>query len=175
VLEETGLKILVVNTAHMKAIPGKKTDVKDAEWIADLLRHGLLRASYIPDRPQRELRELVRYRTNLIRQRAQVVHRLQKVLEGANIKLSSVVADISGRSGRAMLEAVIDGQEDATDLADLARGRLRSKRAQLTAALRGSVGPHQRYVLRSQLRHLDFLDAEISELSAEIVRRLAPS
>jgi transposase len=101
VLEQTGLKIFVVNAAHMKAIPGKKTDVKDAEWIADLLRHGLLRASYIPDRPQRELRELVRYRTSLIRQRAQVVHRLQKVLEGANIKLSSVVADISGRSGRA--------------------------------------------------------------------------
>jgi transposase len=174
VLEGTELKVLVVNAAHMKAIPGKKTDVKDAEWIADLLRHGLLRASFIPDRPQRELRELVRYRTSLIRQRAQVVHRIQKLLEGANIKLSSVVADISGASGRAMLEAVIDGQEDPAQLAGLARGRLRSKHSQLTAALRGSVGPHQRYVLRSQLRHLDFMDAEISELNTEITRRLAP-
>lgn len=174
VLEGTELKVLVVNAAHMKAIPGKKTDVKDAEWIADLLRHGLLRASFIPDRPQRELRELVRYRTSLIRQRAQVVHRLQKVLEGANIKLSSVVADISGASGRAILEAVIDGQEDPAQLAGLARGRLRSKHSQLTAALRGSIGPHQRYVLRSQLRHLDFMDAEITELNTEITRRMAP-
>jgi transposase len=111
-LEGLDLTLLPVNTKHIKAVPGRKTDVKDAEWIADLLRHGLLRASFIPDRPQRELRELVRYCRNLIRQRAQVVNRIQQVLEGANIKLSSVATDIIGASGRAMLEALAEGNAD---------------------------------------------------------------
>ena len=111
-LEGLELELLVVNAKHIKAVPGRKTDVKDAEWIADLLRHGLLRSSYIPDRPQRELRELVRYRRNLVRQRSQVVNRIQQVLEGANIKLSSVATDITGVSGRAMLHAMADGQEE---------------------------------------------------------------
>jgi transposase len=104
-LEGLDFTLLVVNAKHIKAVPGRKTDVKDAEWIADLLRHGLLQGSYIPDRSQRELRELVRYRRNLIRQRAQVVNRIQQVLEGANIKLSSVATDITGASGREMLDA----------------------------------------------------------------------
>jgi transposase len=116
--------LLVVNAKHIKVVPGRKTDVKDAEWIADLLRHGLLQGSYIPDRSQRELLELVRYRRNLIRQRAQVVNRMQQILEGANIKLSSVATDITGASGRAMLQAFAEGADDPQLLAALAKGRL---------------------------------------------------
>src|ERR671918_986102 len=143
-LEGLDFTLLVVNAKHIKAVPGRKTDVKDAEWIADLLRHGLLQGSYIPDRSQRELRELVRYRRNLIRQRAQVVNRIQQVLEGANIKLSSVASDVVGVSGRAMLEALVQGREDPEQLAELARGTLRKKRLALAEALRGLMGPHQR-------------------------------
>ena len=174
VLDGRGLTLLVVNAQHIKAIPGRKTDVKDAAWIADLLRHGLLRGSRIPDRAQREQQELVRYRTRLIQQRAQVVQRIQKGLEGANIKLSAVVADVVGVSGRAMLDALVAGTEDAEALAALARGRLRTKQAALSEALEGSVGPAQRVLLDSHLRHLDFLDAEINRLSAEIAERVRP-
>ena len=134
-LEGLDLTLLVVNARHMKAVPGRKTDVKDAEWIAQLLQHGLLRASYIPDRPQRELRELVRYRRNLVRQRAQVVNRIQQLLEGANIKLSSVARDVVGVSGRAMLEALVSGADDPQALAELAKGKLRQKRPELAEAL----------------------------------------
>ena len=139
-LEGLDLTLLVVNARHMKAVPGRKTDVKDAEWIAQLLPHGLLRASYIPDRPQRELRELVRYRRNLVRQRAQVVNRIQQLLEGANIKLSSVARDVVGVSGRAMLEALVSGADDPQALAELAKGKLRQKRPELAEALRGIDG-----------------------------------
>ena len=120
--EGLDLSLLVANAQHIKAVPGRKTDVRYAQWIADLLRHGLLRGSYIPDRDQRELRELVRYRRTLIGQRAQVINRIQKVLEGANIKLSSVASNIAGISGRAMLKAIANGHEDPVALADLARG-----------------------------------------------------
>jgi transposase len=173
-LEGRGLTLLVVNARHIKAVPGRKTDVRDAAWIADLLRHGLVRGSHIPERAQRELQELARYRTRLVQERAQVVQRIQKVLEGANIKLSAVVADVVGVSGRAMLEALVGGTEDPEALAGLARGRLQAKRAALLEALAGRVGPPQRLLLGSQLRHLDFLDAEIAQLSAEIARRLHP-
>ena len=173
-LEALELTLLVVNAQHIKAVPGRKTDVKDAEWIAALLRHGLLRGSLIPDRPQRELRELVRYRRSLIRQRAQVVNRMQKVLEGANIKLSSVVSNIVGASGRAMLEAISRGIEDAQTLASLARGSLRQKRPALEEALRGLIGPHQRLLIQSQLRHLEFMDEEIGRMDDEIARRMGP-
>ncbi len=173
-LEGLGLELLVVNAQHIKAVPGKKTDVKDAEWIAELLRHGLLRGSYIPERPQRELRELVRYRTTLVRQRSQVVNRIQKVLEGANIKLSSVASNVVGVSGRAMLEALIAGIEDPQALAGLAKGTLRQKRQALESALRGLMGPHQRLMLTSLLRHLDFLDDEISRMDQEIAERMRP-
>jgi len=173
-LEGTGLTLLVVNARHIKAVPGRKTDMKDAEWIAALLRHGLLRASYIPDRPQRELRELVRYRRTLIQGRAQVVNRIQKLLEGANIKLSSVASDVVGVSGRAILEAMVQGMEDPQALADLAKGKLREKRLALEEALRGLMGPHQRLLLQSHLRHLDFLDAEITALDEEVAARMAP-
>ena len=173
-LEALELTLLVVNAQHIKAMPGRKTDVKDAEWIAELLRHGLLRGSLIPDRPQRELRELARYRRSLIRQRAQIVNRMQKVLEGANIKLSSVVSNIVGASGRAMLEAISQGIEDPQALASLARGSLRQKRPALEEALRGLIGHHQRLLLQSQLRHLEFMDEEIARMDEEIAKRMRP-
>ena len=173
-LEALDLTLLVVNAQHIKAVPGRKTDVKDAEWIADLLRHGLLRGSFIPDRPQRELRELARYRRSLVRQRAQVVNRIQKVLEGANVKLSSVATNIVGASGRAMLEAISRGVDDPEALAALARGSLRGKRPALAEALRGLVGQHQRFLLQSQLRNLDFLHDEITQMDEEIAKRMGP-
>ena len=174
VLEALGLTLLVMNAQHIKAVPGRKTDVKDAEWIADLLRHGLVTGSFIPERPQRELRELVRYRRSLIRQRAQVVNRIQKVLEGANIKLSSVASNIMGASGRAMLEAISKGVDDPQLLAAYAKGRLKDKRPQLVEALKGLIGPHQRTVLGSQLRVIEFLDEEIVRMDGEIAERMRP-
>jgi len=166
-LEGVDLTLLVVNAQHVKAVPGRKTDVKDAEWLADLLRHGLLRGSYVPNRAQRELRELVRYRAGMVRQRGQVVQRIQKVLEGANIKLSSVASDIVGKSGRAMLEALVAGTEDPEALASLAQGRLQKKRPALVAAMQGLLGHHQRLMLQSQLRHLDFLDNEVEKMGQQ--------
>ena len=173
-LLEDDFEVWVVNAAHIKTVPGRKTDMKDAEWIADLLRHGLLRASFIPDRPQRELRELCRHRRQLIRQRAQVVNRIQKVLEGGNIKLSSVATDVVGASGRAMLRAMIAGEDDPETLASMARGRLREKRLMLVDALEGSMGSHQRMMLDSYLRHLDFLEREIERVSEEVEDRTRP-
>lgn len=173
-LEGTGLTLLVVNARHIKAVPGRKTDVRDAEWIADLLRHGLLRGSFIPDRGQRELRELVRYRRRLIEERAREAERLHKTLEGANIKLGAVAANILGVSGRAMLEALVEGRADPEVLAAMAKGKLRDKHDRLVAALRGLIGPHQRRLLATQLRHIDFLDAEIAGLSGEIEERMRP-
>lgn len=174
-LESFEFKLLVVNAQRVKGVPKRKTDMKDAEWIATLLRHGLLQGSFIPDRSHRELRELVRYRRNLIRQRSQVVNRIQKVLEGANIKLSTVVADVVGVSGRAMLEAMIQGIEDPATLADLARGRMQKKRPALQEALHGSMGAHQRMALASQLRHIDFLDGEIARTDEEVSRQMVSS
>ncbi len=173
-IEGLNLTLLVVNARHMKAVPGRKTDVKDAGWIAQLLQHGLLRASYIPDRPQRELRELVRYRRNLVRQRAQVVNRIQQVLEGANIKLSSVARDVVGVSGRAMLEALASGADDPQAMAELAKGELRRKRPELAEALQGLMGSHQRLLLQSQLHHLDFIGQEISQMDQEVATRMDP-
>ena len=173
-LLEDRFTVMVVNARHIKAVPGRKTDVKDAEWIADLLRHGLLRGSFIPDRPQRELRELMRYRRNLIDERTRVVNRIQKVLEGANIKLTSVATDVLGVSGRAILEAIARGSQQPKVLAEMAKGRLRNRRPALEEALRGSVGSHQRMMLQSQLRHLEFLEHEIERVSQEIAERMAP-
>ena len=173
-LEERGFQILLVNAKHIKAVPGRKTDLSDAEWIAQLLRHGLLRGSYVPSRPERELRELVRHRRTLIRQRAETVNRIQKVLEGANIKLASVASDVLGASGRAMLEAMVAGEEDPAQLASLARGTLKGKRAELEEALEGSLRPHQRLLLASLLRQVEFLDREIAGLDEEVARRMRP-
>jgi transposase len=173
-LEGLDLTLLVVNARQIKAVPGRKTDVKDAQWIADLLRHGLLRGSYIPERPQRELRELVPYRRSLIRQRAQVVNRIQQVLEGANIKLSSVASNVVGVSGRAMREALARGSQDPAQVAVLAKGRLRAKQPALVEALRGLMETHQRLLLQSPWRHLDFLAGEIEQLNEEVAVRMGP-
>ena len=173
-LLEDRFAVLVVNAAHIKGVPGRKTDVRDAEWIADLLRHGLLRPSFIPERPQRELRELTRYRTTLIHDRANEVNRLQKVLEGANITLASVATDILGKSGRDILVALVSGTSDAAALAQLARGRLREKLPQLEQALAGQFGPHHRFLIAQQLAHSDFLDASLERVSAEIAERMRP-
>jgi transposase len=171
---EGRFEILVVNAQHLKAVPGRKTDVRDAEWIADLLRHGLLRPSFIPDRPARELRELTRYRTVLLQQRSAEVNRIQKVLEGANIKLASVASNVVGISGREMLEGLISGETDPERLAAYARGRLRQKRDALVEALAGRFGLHQAFLLSAQLRMLDTIDELIERTSAEIAARLAP-
>jgi transposase len=173
-LLEGQFELLVVNAQPIKAVPGRKTAVRDAEWIADLLRHGLLRPSFIPERPQRELRELTRYRTSLAHDRANEVNRLQKVLEGANIKLASVATDILGRSGRDILETLVSGTTDAAALAQLARGRLREKIPQLEQALAGQFSPHHRFLIAQQLAHIDFLDASRERVSAEIGDRLRP-
>lgn len=171
---EGSFELLVVNAQHLKAVPGRKTDVRDAEWIADLLRHGLLRPSFIPERPERELRELTRYRTTLLQQRTAEVNRIQKVLEGANIKLASVASDVVGASGRAMLEALVGGEVDPETMAALARGRLRDKHDALLEALEGRIGPHQRFLLAALLRHLDAIDQLVADVSAEIEARLRP-
>lgn len=167
-LLEGNFTILVVNAHHMHNVPGRKTDVKDAEWIADLLAHGLLRGSFIPPEPQRDLRDLTRQRTMLVRERAEVVQRLQKVLEWANLKLASVATDVAGRSARAMLEAIVDGQSDVTVLAELALGRMRSKRAELERALAGRVRDHHRFLIAKHLIHIDFLDAQLADFDAQI-------
>ena len=173
-LEVEQIETLVVNAQHIKAVPGRKTDVKDAEWIADLLRHGLLKGSYIPRRDQRELRELVRYRRSLINERSREVNRLQKVLEGCNIKLSSVASDITGVSAKAMLRAIIGDAGDPVVIAKLAKGRMKNKQKELEKALIGLVGPHQKMILTAQLNHTEFLDQQIVELDQEIETRLHP-
>ena len=171
---EADFTLLLVNAHHLKTVPGRKTDVKDCEWIADLLRHGLLRGSFVPDREQRELRELTRYRTSLVQDRTAAINRLHKTLEGANVKLSSVASDVLGRAGRAILEALRAGTSEATVLADLAEGRLKAQRTALERALEGSMGEHQRFLLTQQLQHIDALETQIATVSAEVARRLAP-
>jgi transposase len=174
VLEERGFALVLANPAHVKHAPGRKTDAKDAEWLADLLRHGLLRGSFVPDRAQRELRELTRYRTALVEERTAAVNRLQKVLEGANVKLASVASDVTGVSARAMLAELVAGATDAAALAELARGQLREKIPALQPALTGRVGPHQRFLLAQQLAHIDFLEEQIARLDAEVAERTRP-
>lgn len=171
-LLEGQCELLVVNAQHIKAVPGRKTDVKDAAWIAELLRHGLLRGSFIPSKPQRQLRELTRYRSTLVQDRARTLNRLQAVLEDANLKLASVVTDIYGVSARAMLAALLAGERDVEVLADLARGRLRTKRAQLKEALEGRVTAHHSFLLTEHLSTLEYLDEAIARVSGEIAQRL---
>jgi transposase len=173
-LLEDRFTLLLVNARHVKAVPGRKTDIRDCEWLADLLRHGLLTGSFVPDRPQRELRELTRYRTSLVRERTAEANRLQKTLEGANIKLASVATDILGKSGREMLAALVGGETDGAALAQLAHGRLREKLPQLEQALVGCFGPHQRFLVAQQLALIDFLDETIARVSGEIAERVRP-
>jgi len=171
-LLEGHFDILVVNAKHVKNVPGRKTDVKDAEWLADLLRHGLLRGSFIPPQPQRDLRDLTRQRTNLVQDRATVVNRLHKVLEWANIKLTSVATDVTGVSARAMLEAILQGRVLPQTLAALARGRLRKKLPELERALTGFVRDHHRFLIANHLAQIDFLDEQIGAFNAEIVKHI---
>jgi len=171
---ETNFEVLLVNAQHVKAVPGRKTDVNDAEWLADLLRHGLLRASFVPPLGQRELRELTRHRSNFIRERATVVNRVQKVLESANLKLGSVASNVMGVSGRAMLEAIIAGQATPAQMAELSKGRMREKREQLAKALEGRVKPHHRFVLTELLCQIDNLDEAIARFDQEIEKYCAP-
>ncbi len=170
---EGNFELLVVNARHIKNVPGRKTDVKDAEWIAELLRHGLLRGSFIPPQAQRDLRDLTRQRTNLVQDRATVVNRLQKVCEWSNIKLSSVATDITGVSARAMLEAILEGRTAPQALADLAKGRLRNKRSELERALNGVVRDHHRFMLAQHLTQIDFLDEQIALFDEQIALHMA--
>lgn len=171
-LLEGSFQVFLVNAKHVKHVPGRKTDVGSAQWLAELMQHGLLKASFIPPKPQRDLRDLTRYRTKLVQERTRIASRVQKLLECANIKLSSVATDILGISGRAILEAIVAGKADPETMAQLARGRLRSKIPQLEKALTGLVRDHHRFLLSSQLTHIDFLDEQIANISMEIERRI---
>ncbi len=171
-LLEGQFELCVVNAQHMKAVSGRKTDVQDAEWIADLMRHGLLRASFVPAQAQRELRELVRHRTNLVIRRAQAVNELQKCLESTNLKLGNVVSDITGDSATEMLKALLAGQTDPEVLAELARGRLKDKKLRLQAALAGTVREHHRLILSQLLADIGWCEEQIAEVSELIAARL---
>jgi len=167
ILEEN-FEVWLVNAQHIKAVPGRKTDVKDSEWIAELLRYGLLKARFVPPKGQRELRELTRFRTTFIKERATLINRLQKALESANIKLASVVTNIEGVSGRAILEALIEGQASPVAMADLAKGRLRAKREALEQSLVGRVQDHHRFILQELLCQIDSLDETIERFATKI-------
>ncbi len=146
-LEDNKIPTIIVNAQHIKGVPGRKTDIKDAEWIADLVRHGLVKSSYIPSREQRELREITRYRQELIEERVREINRIQSVLEGANIKISSVITDISGKTGITILKSIVSGNTDPVSLSKLACGIARNKIDELQRALKGSIQEHQRVML----------------------------
>jgi len=171
---EGDFDIVLVNAQHMKAVPGRKTDVKDAEWIADLLQHGLLKASFIPSSEQQAVRDLTRSRMTLLQERSRLVNRIHKVLEDANLKLASVVSDIMGMTGQAILTALVAGQDDPEHLAHLARGSLIKKHEQLKAALQGKLTPHHRVLLEELFRLITTLDRSIARLDREIAERLRP-
>jgi transposase len=173
-LLEPYVTVVLANAAHVKAVPGRKTDVRDSEWLLDLMQHGLIRGGFIPEAPIRALRDLTRYRTSVVEERTRALNRIQKVLEDANIKLGSVVSEILGVSGRAMLEALIAGETDPEVLAGLARGTLRKKHDALVQSLAGRIQDHHRLLLRTLLAHVDHLTQTVTELSEEITRRLAP-
>jgi transposase len=174
VLEERGFQLLLVNARHVKILPGRKTDVADAAWLAELLEHGLLRGSFVPPAAIRQLRDLTRYRKRLIQAHTAEVQRVQKTLEDAGIKLDSVAADVLGVSGRAILKALVAGERDPGVLAELARGRLRTKLPQLRQALRGRFSEHHALLLRLALAHLEHLEGAIAALDTEVDRVIAP-
>jgi transposase len=172
---EDHLTVLLVNAHHIKAVPGRKTDVRDCDWICDLLRHGLLKASFIPPRHIRELRELTRHRQILVRDRAAVANRIQKLIESANIKLGQVATNVLGLSGRFMLQALADGEEDAATLAPLAKGKLTAKAAQLEQSLTGHLTSTPRVLLQELLHQYDHFDEAIARTTTEIQRQLHDS
>jgi transposase len=173
-LLEGHFAVILANAQHVKAVPGRKTDVRDAEWLLDLAQHGLIRGSFIPPADIRELREFTRHRRSLIEERTREVNRVQKLLEDANIKLASVATDVMGVSVRNMLQAIIDGVDDPLQIADLARRRLRRKLPDLQQALHGRVLSHHRLLLRQLIEHIDFLDRQIEELTKEVEQRTRP-
>lgn len=175
VLERAGgFTVIVANAHHIKNVPGRKTDVKDSEWIATLVRHGLVRASFVPPKDLRKLRDFLRYRRKLVEARTSERNRVLKVLESANIKLSSVASDVFGVSGRAMLEALLEGKLTPREMAKLARGRLKQKLLDLELALEGSVEEHHRFLLRLQLARVDRLDQDIQKVDEAVHELLAP-
>ena len=171
---EGHFELIVGNARHVRNVPGRKTDVKDAEWIADLVRHGLITKSFVPPAPLRELRELLRYRRKLVQGQAAERNRLLKLLETANIKLASVATDVFGVSGQAMLKALIEGNASAEEMAGLAKRRLRRKHDDLVLALEGRVEEHRRFLLTMQLRRLEAADEDIKALDLRITERLEP-
>jgi transposase len=171
---ENVLEVMLVNAHHVKALPGRKSDTQDCQWIAQLLQHGLLRASFVPDLPQRELRDLTRTRAQMVAQRTQVANRIQKHLEDANIKLAETISDVLGVSGRAMLRAMIAGQSDPAVLAELSRGRMRSKREQLKLALEGRLSEHHRFLLGLLLEEVEALERLLNALEQRIEQAVAP-
>jgi transposase len=174
VLSDGDFTLVLANAAHVKNVPGRKTDVNDATWLADLLAHGLVRGSFVPDEPTQEMRNLLRTRKQFVRERSSHVQRIQKTLEDANIKLDSVITDIVGLSGRRMIEALIAGETDPTALAALAHRRIKASPAELEAALRGRVTEHHRFMLRLLLQHIDAIDAVITQIDQEVDSRVEP-
>jgi transposase len=171
---ESEFEVLLVNARHIKYVPGRKSDISDSQWIGELLQHGLLKASYIPEVAQRDLRDLIRYRTSLVQERTREINRVQKVLEDANVKLASVATNVMGVSGRQMLEAIIAGEQDPEALAELAKGRLRAKIPELERALSGRIRASHRLLLRLHLEHIDDLNSKIENLHEEIDRLMRP-
>jgi len=169
-----GFELLLANAAHVKNVPGRKTDVNDATWLADLLAHGLVRASFVPDKPLQELRSLLRTRKQLVREKAQHVQRIEKTLQDANIKLTSCISDIVGQSGRAILQALVEGETDPERLLALASTRLKAPRSEILEALRGHVTAHHRFLLRLHLEQIVHLEAAIAGLDEEVGHGLDP-
>src|SRR3954469_6478382 len=167
-LFEGVFELMLVNPEHIKKVPGRKTDVKDAQWIADLLQHGLLKPSFVPEKPVRQLRDLTRQRVQLVRQKVQVGNRIHKTLEDGNIKLGSVASDVLGPSGRDMIRAIVNGESDPIKLAEMARQRLRKKIPQLQEALCGEIEEHHRFLLGMLMEQVDFLQRQIEKLNQRI-------
>jgi transposase len=174
ILADGEFELVLANAAHVKNVPGRKTGVKDADWVSDLLAHGLIRASFVPDSPTQEMRTLLRTRKQLVREKASHILRIQKTLEDANIKLDSVITDIMGLSGRKMIEALIAGQSDPAKLARLADHRVKASQETLREALRGRVTRHHRFLLRLHLKQIDALDAAIANIDQEVEAGIAP-
>src|SRR5271167_1635745 len=168
ILSDGEFELVLANAAHVKNVPGRRTDVSDATWLAELLAHGLVRGSFVPDEQTQEMRNLLRTRKQLVRERSSHIQRLQKTLEDANIKLDSVISDIVGLSGRAMIEALIAGETDPNALTALAHRRIKASPAELEAALRGRVTDHHRFMLRLLLQHIDAIDAAITRIDQEV-------
>ena len=174
ILSDGEFELVLANAAHVKNVPGRKTDVNDAVWLADLMAHGLIKASFVPGEPTQQMRDLLRTRKQFVRERSSHLQRIQKTLEDANIKLDSVISDISGLSGRRMIEALIAGKTEPEALAALAHGRIRASAAELEAALRGRVTAHHRFMLRLHLNHLDAVDVAISSIDKEVDLNVEP-